>query len=356
MKWREPLKRFCCYLCGRVALIHEDGKIGAYVTAFRYGWTPNWDKWKCPDCKINPLPLMAGGLKKESVDETMKTPYTFRCADCGRAESTFTNMREIAVKIAIRSGWVPDIDSSWTCNICLAKPVVTEEITVYEFDQTVEKRNEPKMSNTNLNLDLSTMTMAQMLDLITLAQEAEKQIGSKFLREFGENVKMWREDRALEQDDLAKLIGNMTKATMEKLESGNLDIPLSRVPRFCAVLDVDVADLLPRTKEPKVIAVFQTPAPAIPMTPIVKTTTSPVTIALLAAEQEPEPEEEAEEPKVEPISPFDTIDLIYPKAITVAAIAGEISIALFQRELKLGYSDASKIVERMKKDPKIGIA
>lgn len=60
----------------------------------------------------------------------------------------------------------------------------------------------------------------------------------------GENIRAARERLNMTQDELAKKLGYKSRSSINKIESGENDIPQSKVIDFAKALDVTVMDLL----------------------------------------------------------------------------------------------------------------
>ena len=60
----------------------------------------------------------------------------------------------------------------------------------------------------------------------------------------GENIRAARERLNMTQDELAKKLGYKSRSSINKIESGENDIPQSKVIEFAKALDVTVMDLL----------------------------------------------------------------------------------------------------------------
>lgn len=68
-----------------------------------------------------------------------------------------------------------------------------------------------------------------------------------FLKTLGNNIKMYRDQKGLSQEELANLCGWMTdhaRSTISKIESGVNDVPTSKLKVIAEKLDVSVCDLM----------------------------------------------------------------------------------------------------------------
>ena len=59
-----------------------------------------------------------------------------------------------------------------------------------------------------------------------------------------ENIKNIRTARGLSQNELAKLMGYKDPSSIAKIESGQNEIPLSKIKEFAKILDVTPGDLM----------------------------------------------------------------------------------------------------------------
>ncbi|MDR0308246.1 MAG: helix-turn-helix domain-containing protein [Chitinispirillales bacterium] len=65
-----------------------------------------------------------------------------------------------------------------------------------------------------------------------------------YMEEFGGRVRMIRKSKRLSQEELAKLSGYESRSTINKIESGNRDVPLSKVEDIAKALCVTPACLM----------------------------------------------------------------------------------------------------------------
>ena len=63
--------------------------------------------------------------------------------------------------------------------------------------------------------------------------------------EFGDKIKYYRELNGMTQEELAKRLGYTSRSSIAKIETGNSDLPLSKVVAFARVFNVAPNDLLP---------------------------------------------------------------------------------------------------------------
>lgn len=68
--------------------------------------------------------------------------------------------------------------------------------------------------------------------------------------ELGQRVKKQRKERGLSQDQLAIKAGYKDKSMVSKIESGQVDLPLSRIGELSLVLNVSPYYLLGMTDDP----------------------------------------------------------------------------------------------------------
>ena len=57
-------------------------------------------------------------------------------------------------------------------------------------------------------------------------------------------IKLLRKENNLSQEDLAKLSGYSSRSTIAKIESGKINIPLSKIKIFANIFDVNIDYLL----------------------------------------------------------------------------------------------------------------
>lgn len=60
----------------------------------------------------------------------------------------------------------------------------------------------------------------------------------------GELIKKYREERELSQEELAKLLGYKSRSTIQKIESGEREVPRKMIARLSIVLNVSPLELL----------------------------------------------------------------------------------------------------------------
>ena len=60
----------------------------------------------------------------------------------------------------------------------------------------------------------------------------------------GELIKKYREERELSQEELAKLLGYKSRSTIQKIESGEREVPRKMIAQLSIVLNVDPLELL----------------------------------------------------------------------------------------------------------------
>ena len=68
---------------------------------------------------------------------------------------------------------------------------------------------------------------------------------------FGARIKYYREKQGFTQKELSEKIGYTTHATISRIEKGDQTIPLSKLPDFCAALNVHPYDLIGLREEDK---------------------------------------------------------------------------------------------------------
>lgn len=69
----------------------------------------------------------------------------------------------------------------------------------------------------------------------------------KFMKTLGNNIRMYREQKGLSQEELANRCGwttNNARSTISKIESGVNDVPTSKVKVIAEQLGVSVCDLM----------------------------------------------------------------------------------------------------------------
>ena len=66
----------------------------------------------------------------------------------------------------------------------------------------------------------------------------------------GTNIRRWRKFREMSQQDLADLAGYATKSSINKIETGLVDVPLPRLKKIASVLRVNVNKLMSPNSEP----------------------------------------------------------------------------------------------------------
>lgn len=72
-----------------------------------------------------------------------------------------------------------------------------------------------------------------------------------FLKILGNNIKLYREEKGLSQEELANLCGwntNNARSTISKIESGTNDVPTSKLKIIAEKLGVSVCDLMDCSK------------------------------------------------------------------------------------------------------------
>lgn len=74
-----------------------------------------------------------------------------------------------------------------------------------------------------------------------LPKEEKQEVGIRGLKE---NIKMRREDLGLSQDELAKKLGYKSRSTIAKIESGENDIPQSKIKIFANALETTPSELM----------------------------------------------------------------------------------------------------------------
>lgn len=60
----------------------------------------------------------------------------------------------------------------------------------------------------------------------------------------GEKIKLRRTEKGWTLQELADRMGYANKSTVARIETGNIDLPQSKVVKFAEVLDTTVADLM----------------------------------------------------------------------------------------------------------------
>ncbi len=66
----------------------------------------------------------------------------------------------------------------------------------------------------------------------------------------GTNIRRWRKFREMSQQDLADLAGYATKSSINKIETGLVEVPLPRLKKIASILRVDVNQLMSPNSEP----------------------------------------------------------------------------------------------------------
>lgn len=61
-----------------------------------------------------------------------------------------------------------------------------------------------------------------------------------------ENIKKFREEKGLTQDDLAKLAGYTSRTSIAKIERGQVDLPQSRIAKFAEIFGLTETELMGR--------------------------------------------------------------------------------------------------------------
>ena len=60
----------------------------------------------------------------------------------------------------------------------------------------------------------------------------------------GERIAKYREEKGLSQEELANLLGYKSRSTIQKIESGQRDVPRKMIAQLSIVLNVNPLDLL----------------------------------------------------------------------------------------------------------------
>lgn len=60
----------------------------------------------------------------------------------------------------------------------------------------------------------------------------------------GERIARYREERGLSQEELAKMLGYKSRATINKIETGKRNIPRDLIVKLSAILEVSPIDIL----------------------------------------------------------------------------------------------------------------
>lgn len=60
----------------------------------------------------------------------------------------------------------------------------------------------------------------------------------------GERIAKYREEKGLSQKELANLLGYKSRSTIQKIESGQRDVPRKMIAQLSIVLNVNPLDLL----------------------------------------------------------------------------------------------------------------
>lgn len=68
---------------------------------------------------------------------------------------------------------------------------------------------------------------------------------------FNENIRIYREKKGLNQEELALAMGKKSKNTVSGWENAKHDVQLSDLPKLCAILGVDVNTLLVFSLQPQ---------------------------------------------------------------------------------------------------------
>lgn len=88
------------------------------------------------------------------------------------------------------------------------------------------------------------MNAKQLLEMMKQAKEAESQLETQFLKEFGENIINARKREGMTQEDLGAKLG-LSRTSITNIEGGRQDTVISRLPYLCAVLNCSPSDLIP---------------------------------------------------------------------------------------------------------------
>lgn len=60
----------------------------------------------------------------------------------------------------------------------------------------------------------------------------------------GERIAKYREEKKLSQEELARLLGYKSRSTIQKIESGQRDVPRKMIAQLSIVLNVSPLDIL----------------------------------------------------------------------------------------------------------------
>lgn len=60
----------------------------------------------------------------------------------------------------------------------------------------------------------------------------------------GERIAMYRQEKGLSQEELAHLLGYKSRSTIQKIESGQRDVPRKMIAQLSIILNVNPLDLL----------------------------------------------------------------------------------------------------------------
>ena len=61
------------------------------------------------------------------------------------------------------------------------------------------------------------------------------------------NIKMYRNEMGMTQDELAKLTGYTDRSSIAKIEKGDVDLPQSKIMLFASALNIDAGTLMGNT-------------------------------------------------------------------------------------------------------------
>lgn len=60
----------------------------------------------------------------------------------------------------------------------------------------------------------------------------------------GERIAKYREEKGLSQEELAKLLGYKSRSTINKIETGQRDVPRKMIAQLSIILNVNPLDIL----------------------------------------------------------------------------------------------------------------
>ena len=73
------------------------------------------------------------------------------------------------------------------------------------------------------------------------------------MKTIGERIRYKRQELGLSQRDLAAKMGYQNHSTINRVESGKIDLPQSRIVQFAEALDVSIGYLLGWEEKPEVM-------------------------------------------------------------------------------------------------------